>query len=520
VLQEIVGRAAFSTGLGGSVGRLRRVAAALVTVVAAVLATAGSAAAYTPNPVPLNSPWVAKACCGASAPAWYKDAFGIVHLQGAVTHGIVIVGHGSRGLPSLIGTLPAAARPTRDVYTIVHTFNGTYADLAIAPNGQISVIDPRPPAVTDLSFVSFEGITYQPAAKLPTSPIAVNGLDWSPNAGFGATTPSWYKDGSGIVHLEGAVKQISTAGSDPSLIGTLPAVAAPARTIYTIVHTFAGTYADLVITNQGAIFIEGAPPGPAPPAVTDLSFVSLEGVSYYPLALFSHISQLNTTNWAPACCGSGPEDPSEPGWVEDNAGIVHLQGGATQTSSGGPNANLIATLPSIISPTRTVYTIAETNSGTYADLAIEPNGQILVIAPRPPATEDLGFVSLEGITYQPTAAAGPHALSLTSGGGVLALLRKPRALALRVFTLGPGAHLVGTVKLGNAPAGPSRFHWDLRVRGHRLPAGTYIAELVALSTASPLSGGPGVTFRLTFSSSAIRVLSSTCSAAAATNGRC
>jgi hypothetical protein len=35
------------------------------------------------------------------------------------------------------------------VYTIVHTFNGTYADLAITPNGQIAVIDPRPPMVKD-----------------------------------------------------------------------------------------------------------------------------------------------------------------------------------------------------------------------------------------------------------------------------------------------------------------------------------------------------------------------------------
>jgi hypothetical protein len=42
----------------------------------------------------------------------------------------------------------------------VHTFNGTYADLAIQPNGQISVISPRQPAVQDYSFVSLEGITY------------------------------------------------------------------------------------------------------------------------------------------------------------------------------------------------------------------------------------------------------------------------------------------------------------------------------------------------------------------------
>ena len=47
------------------------------------------------------------------------------------------------------------------MFTIVHTFNGTYADLSIESNGQICLISPRPPAVQDYTFVSLEGITYQ-----------------------------------------------------------------------------------------------------------------------------------------------------------------------------------------------------------------------------------------------------------------------------------------------------------------------------------------------------------------------
>jgi hypothetical protein len=42
-----------------------------------------------------------------------------------------------------------------------HTFNGTYADLGIEPNGQIDIISPRPHASQDFSFVSLEGITYR-----------------------------------------------------------------------------------------------------------------------------------------------------------------------------------------------------------------------------------------------------------------------------------------------------------------------------------------------------------------------
>ena len=44
---------------------------------------------------------------------------------------------------------------------ITHTNSGTYADAVITTAGQINIIGPRPPMVTDLSFVSLEGISYQ-----------------------------------------------------------------------------------------------------------------------------------------------------------------------------------------------------------------------------------------------------------------------------------------------------------------------------------------------------------------------
>jgi len=79
-----------------------------------------------------------------------------VHLTGAAKQTV-----GTGGNANLLGTLPSAAAPTRDVYAIVHTFNGTYANIFIGSNGQISLIDPRAPAVKDYSFVSLEGISYQ-----------------------------------------------------------------------------------------------------------------------------------------------------------------------------------------------------------------------------------------------------------------------------------------------------------------------------------------------------------------------
>ncbi len=56
---------------------------------------------------------------------------------------------------------PPAASPARDVYTVVHTFGGTYADMHISPNGEIRIIGPNAaPGWADYSFVSPDGITY------------------------------------------------------------------------------------------------------------------------------------------------------------------------------------------------------------------------------------------------------------------------------------------------------------------------------------------------------------------------
>ena len=246
----------------GSFAARHRPAAALVAASGVLFATAGSAAAYTANPIPLNAPtWSGNVCCGASAPGWYKDAFGIIHLQGAVTQTV-------KGGSPLIATLPPAARPNREVFTIVHTFAGTYADLAIAPSGQIGVIAPRPPAVQNFSFVSLEGITYQPANQLPATPIEINETNWTDtftpvHPGFGATPAAWYKDGNGIVHLQGAADQFDAqpgGASQPELIGALPPAAAPTRDLFTVVHTAFGTYATLLVRTSGQLVVI-EPPG-------------------------------------------------------------------------------------------------------------------------------------------------------------------------------------------------------------------------------------------------------------------
>jgi hypothetical protein len=355
----------------------------LTGTVPAGATTAPGSASITTHRIALNTQnWSGSAGFGSRAPAWYTDFAGVIHLQGAVRQTST-----AGSTPNLIGTLPKAARPKAVVYTIVHTFNGTYADLAIETNGQIALINPRPPAVQDYSFVSLESISYRPSLKGSGFPI---GADWSAIPAFGARTLTFYKDSSRVIHLQGSVHQISTTGPTPNLIGTLPPGARPVANLFFIVHTFNGTYADLGIDTGGNISVIN----PRPPAVQDYGFVSLEGISFR-LKPAADVLTVGP-DWA-QFAGFGARVPAA---FKDKSGIVHLEGAAKQISTAGSTPNLIATLDPAARPSHTVYTVVHTFNGTYADLAIAPNGQINVISPRPPAVQDYSFVSLEGITYR------------------------------------------------------------------------------------------------------------------------
>lgn len=109
----------------------------------------GALQSLTPN---TGAGWNGTPGFGATAPAWYQDGSGLIHLQGAFGHAAAC------GTPSTLATLPSAAAPTRDIYTIVHTYIGTYSDLNIHPDGTINLI---PNGTTNCTFLSVEGITYR-----------------------------------------------------------------------------------------------------------------------------------------------------------------------------------------------------------------------------------------------------------------------------------------------------------------------------------------------------------------------
>ena len=220
------------------------------------------------------------------------------------------------------------------------------------------------------------------------------------------------------------------------------------------------------------------------------------------------------------------------------------------TPSPGKNISLLNAVscpggPLAVRELLTCVAVGKNNNfeGTFVTLAEVYDGSVWSTMSIPTPTNPSGTpiaASLNGISCpsttnciavgsdtagtlaeQLTAASGPHALSLTRHGEVLALLRKPRTLELLVFKLGPrGGRLLGAVALGQHPRGRSQIGWNLVVAGRRLAAGTYTAELVAVLPRGATSDGPAVTFKLDSPSGPIRVLSSTCSVAAATSHRC
>lgn len=123
--------------------------------------------------------------------------------------------------------------------------------------------------------MSLEGITFSQDGS-GASPITVNTANYG--AAPDAYPPSAVIDASGVVHLLGEVRQTSATGPDEYLVGTVPGDARPSRYVYELVATFYGTYADVVITPAGQIYVIDA----RSPLNTAAALVSLEGISYQP----------------------------------------------------------------------------------------------------------------------------------------------------------------------------------------------------------------------------------------------
>jgi hypothetical protein len=381
----------FRHGLGRYAAVALAGAAALGVLGAAGPAYAAPASGVAVTPITLTADWSGNAQYGSGSPGWFVDTSlvdpAVVHLQGAVTQ----VSTTAAPDPNLIGTLPPAARPDRSVYELVHTFDGTYADIEIDQFGDIYLINPHSPAVQDYRFVSLEGVSYERSISASNVPVPVNTPEWSANAGLDSVAPSGWVDGSGNVHLAGAATQLCSTNLCGEVIATLPPELRPNATVYVMAHTYDGTYTQLVIEpSNGEIAIVGT----HYPAAVDYRFLSLEGITFSQSGSDSSPVAVNTANYADT---PGVYHPSAD---LDAWGVVHLYGAVYEHAAGG-DPDLVGTVPAFARPGRYVYELVSTELGTYADVVITPAGQINLIAPRSPLLTAFGLVSLEGISYQP-----------------------------------------------------------------------------------------------------------------------
>jgi hypothetical protein len=106
--------------------------------------TGGAWIAITPK-----NGWAAATLSTQSAPSYWKDAVGVVHLRGGLTR--------TTGTSTNAFELPSGVRPAASVFLAADSGSGTVvaARVFIGPDGQASIVGTGTPAFTSLDGLSF-----------------------------------------------------------------------------------------------------------------------------------------------------------------------------------------------------------------------------------------------------------------------------------------------------------------------------------------------------------------------------
>jgi hypothetical protein len=194
---------------------------------------------------------------GTGDPA-YAVSGGMVYLSGSL--------HQPSGTSELSATLPAAARPARNVALTCYTDNGTLGVVEILPDGSLYTF-----LGAAQRYTSLAGISY-PAAKDTVHKLALDN-GWQPDGAADGDPSYWVS--SGVVHLSGSMVQQSGTSE---LFAVLPKADRPAHNLYIQVlvrspdeTVYAGT---VLIEPDGTMQAYSVAPGDA------RQFTSLSGISY------------------------------------------------------------------------------------------------------------------------------------------------------------------------------------------------------------------------------------------------
>jgi hypothetical protein len=314
----------------------------------------------------LQNGWTALA--GSNAPSVSRVA-GVVTLTGDIR---------TSGTNQTAFTLPAADRPTTEVYVPIDIADGYTARLFIQPSGVVSV----QPDGNDFSevqaFASLDGASFAQSATGYTALILANG--WT-NGPFGTANAAVENIG-GVVRFEGAV----SSGTAPQ-ITTLPVGFRPAANVFLPVDLCNAVNGELEVTSAGTVTVLSESGSFADAQC----LTSLDGASF--LATTSSSTPLTLeSGWTNAPSGTSSAAATE---VD---GIVHLQG-AIETSG----ANRVpTTLPPAFWPASEVYVKADLCNAVSGQLGITPQGAVVMNVEGSNFPPTNCTISLDGVTFPGT----------------------------------------------------------------------------------------------------------------------
>ncbi len=291
----------------------------------------------------------------------------IVHLKGAI----------GSGTTTVVFKLPAAFRPTTDVYIPIDLCNAKNGRLHIVPNGNTDVEWEGTDTFADAQcFTSLDGAQFAPSAALFTNLTLING--WT-NAPF-STSDAATEVVSNILHFKGA---IGTSGTT-MLPFTLPSGSRPPHDAYVHIDLCSTTNGRLHITHAGVVDVE-AEGGTISNAQC---FTSLDGASFATSAKgFTPLALENGWTGAPF----GTSAPA----VKLLSHTVTFMGAIATT---GTNPVAFA-LPAAMRPTVNVYVAVDMCNATKGRLFINVDGTVTVQAETDFSNAQC-FTSLDGVTFQ------------------------------------------------------------------------------------------------------------------------
>jgi hypothetical protein len=303
------------------------------------------------------------------------DSFGFISAAYSVLNGIVQLKGGIETFTSSQQpfVLPAAARPSSEVYVPVTLIDGNLGRLQIDTAGNVTVVDEGGGFSNAPLFTSLENVSFAVGTSGFTPLTLQNG--WV-NAPFG-TRNAAVKNDNGWIRFEGAVGSGSSA-----VLFTLPSAFRPP----------ADTYLPIGLCNafKGRLYIQASTGNVSVSVETgDFTraqcFTSLEGAAF----------ALSSTGYTAATL--------ENGWVnapfatrnvafKNDDGIIRLQGAVSSGSSS------VFALPPDLAPATFAQVSIDLCNGHTGYLSIGGN-EISVLDPLFDSNNEGCFSSLEGVSF-------------------------------------------------------------------------------------------------------------------------